>query len=84
MVKESMKPIVINVYILLMFMAYVMRRAGTFSLEEKTKMVEFLGYVAQNHDKENYHDERFKPLLNIVVPRLNSGSHTGWTENERV
>ena len=65
-----MKAIAINVYILLMFMAYVMRRAGTFSLEEKTKMVEFLGYVAQNHDKENYHDERIKQLLNIIVPRL--------------
>jgi hypothetical protein len=30
-----MKPIVINVYILMMFLAYVMRRAGTFSMEDK-------------------------------------------------
>ena len=43
-----MKPIVINVYILMMFLAYVMRRAGTFSMEEKVKMIEFLGYMALN------------------------------------
>lgn len=61
MVKESMKPIVINVYILLMFMAYVMRRAGTFSLEEKTKMVEFLGYVAQSPE-DNIHIHKWKLL----------------------
>jgi len=37
-----MKPIVINVYILMMFLAYVMRRAGTFSMEDKVNMIEFL------------------------------------------
>ena len=43
-----MKPIVANVYILFMFLAYVMRRAGTFSMEEKVKMIEFLSYMALN------------------------------------
>lgn len=43
-----MKPIVINVYILMMFLSYVVRRAGTFSMEEKVKMIEFLGYMALN------------------------------------
>jgi hypothetical protein len=43
-----MKPIVVNVYVLFMFLAYVMRRAGTFSMEEKVKMIEFLGYMALN------------------------------------
>lgn len=42
------KPIVVNVYVLFMFLAYVMRRAGTFSMEEKVKMIEFLGYMALN------------------------------------
>ena len=31
-----------------MLLAYVMRRAGTFSMEEKVKMIEFLGYMAAN------------------------------------
>jgi|TARA_B110000459_G_C16131888_1_gene282632 hypothetical protein len=43
-----MKPIVVNVYVLFMFLAYVMRRAGTFSMEEKVKMIEFLSYMALN------------------------------------
>ena len=47
----SMKPIAVNVYILMMFLAYVMRRAGTFSMEEKVKMIEFLGYMALNPNK---------------------------------
>ena len=46
-----MKPIVINVYILMMFLSYVVRRAGTFSMEEKVKMIEFLGYMALNPNK---------------------------------
>ena len=37
-----------NIYTLLMLLAYVMRRAGTFSMEEKVKMIEFLGYMAAN------------------------------------
>jgi len=43
-----MKPIAYNVYVLMMFLAYVMRRAGTFSMEEKVKMIEFIGYMALN------------------------------------
>ena len=46
-----MKPIAVNVYILMMFLAYVMRRAGTFSMEEKVKMIEFIGYMALNPNK---------------------------------
>jgi|TARA_R110000851_G_scaffold108857_1_gene230558 hypothetical protein len=43
-----MRPIAVNVYVLFMFLAYVMRRAGTFSMEEKVKMIEFLSYMALN------------------------------------
>ena len=46
-----MKPIVYNIYILMMLMAYVMRRAGTFTMEEKVKMLEFIGSMAQNPDQ---------------------------------
>jgi hypothetical protein len=46
-----MKPIVNNIYTLLMFLAYVMRRAGTFSLEEKVEMIEFLSHMALNPNK---------------------------------
>ncbi len=45
-----MKQIVFNTYILFMFLAYVVHRAGTFSMEEKVKMIEFLGYMAANPD----------------------------------
>ena len=43
-----MKPIAYNVYVLMMFLAYVMRRAGTFSIEDKVRMIEFLSYMALN------------------------------------
>jgi hypothetical protein len=46
-----MRPIAVNVYVLLMFLAYVMRRAGTFSMDEKVKMIEFLSYMALNPNK---------------------------------
>jgi hypothetical protein len=46
-----MKPIVNNIYTLLMFLAYVMRRAGTFSIQEKVEMIEFLSYMALNPNK---------------------------------
>ena len=39
--RKGMRPIAINVYMLLLFLAYVMRRAGTFSMEEKVRMIEF-------------------------------------------
>ncbi len=30
-----------NIYTLLMLLAYVLRRAGTFSMEEKVEMIKF-------------------------------------------
>lgn len=45
-----MNPIAVNVYTLLMFLAHVMRGAGTFSMEEKVKMIEFLSYMATHPD----------------------------------
>ena len=46
-----MKPIAYNVYVLMMFLAYVIRRAGTFSMEDKVKMIEFLSYMALNPNR---------------------------------
>jgi len=43
-----MKPIVYNIYILLMLLSYVMRRAGTFTMEDKVRMLEFISKMAQN------------------------------------
>ena len=37
-----------SIYLLLMLLAYVIRRSGTFSLEEKIKMIDFISYVAKN------------------------------------
>lgn len=64
-----MKAIAKNTYLLLMFLAYVMRRAGTFTLEDKVKMVEFLAHMAQNPDTQEHH-KYIRPLLDDVVPRL--------------
>ena len=41
-----MKPIVHNIYILMMLLAHVMRRAGTFTMEEKVRMLEFIGKLS--------------------------------------
>ena len=46
-----MKPNVYNIYLLMMLLAYVMRRAGTFSMEEKVRMLEFIGKIAINPDR---------------------------------
>lgn len=46
-----MKPIAINVYILMMLLAYVMRRAGTLTMNEKIKIIEFLSYMALNPNR---------------------------------
>lgn len=35
-----------GVYILVMLLAYVMRRAGTFTMEEKIKMLDFIGKLS--------------------------------------
>jgi hypothetical protein len=78
-----MRPIAINTYVLLVFMAYVMRRAGTFSLEDKVKMVEFLAHMAQNPDTQDYH-EYVGPLLNEVVPRLDLHVYTTGFKYEKV
>lgn len=43
-----MNPIAVNVWILLQFLAYVMRRAGTFTLEEKVRMIECISHIAVN------------------------------------
>lgn len=64
MERVSMKPIAHNVYILFVFMAYVMRRVGTFSLEDKVKMVEFLAHMAQNpEDNIDIHKWRLSRML---------------------
>jgi hypothetical protein len=46
-----MNPIAVNVWILLQFLAYVMRRAGTFTLEEKVRMIECISRIASNPDQ---------------------------------
>jgi len=58
-----MKPIAINVYILMMFLAYLLRRAGTFSMDEKVKMIEFLSYMAVNPDSRIEEHEGGATLL---------------------
>jgi len=42
-----------SIYLLLMLLAYVIRRAGTFSLEEKMKMIDFISYVAKKSNISN-------------------------------
>jgi len=61
-----MKQIVFNTYILSMLLAYVMHRAGTFSMEEKVKMIEFLGYMAANPDSRIEECEGAATLLQKV------------------
>tara|TARA_Y100000389_G_scaffold43180_1_gene37845 strand:+ start:3864 stop:4115 length:252 start_codon:yes stop_codon:yes gene_type:complete len=78
--KTITKAVVKNTYILFLFLAYVMRRAGTFSLEDKVKMVEFLGHMAQNPDTEEHH-EYVGQLLYDVVPRLDVLVDTGGFKN---
>ena len=46
-----MRPIAYNVYVLLMFLSYLIRRTGTFSMEEKVRMIEFLSYMALNPNR---------------------------------
>ena len=62
----SMKPIVVNVYILMMFLAYVMRRAGTFSMEDKVKMIEYLGYMALNPNRVVNPSIANLPFLSLI------------------
>ena len=43
-----MRPIAVNVYILLMLVSYVIRRTGRLTMNEKIKIIDFLGYMALN------------------------------------
>jgi len=36
----------------MMLLAYVIHRAGTFTMEEKVKMLEFVSVMAQNPDQK--------------------------------
>jgi len=47
-----MKPIVYNIYVLMMLFSYVLRRTGTFTMEEKVRMLEFISKMAQNPDRK--------------------------------
>jgi hypothetical protein len=67
-----MKPIVENVYILMLFLAYVMRRAGTVSMLEKVKMLEFLSYMATHPDSRIEAHEGGAILLGEVMRYLPS------------
>lgn len=78
-----MRAIAKNTYLLLVFLAYVMRGAGTFSLEDKVKMVEFLAHMAQNPDTQDHH-EYIQPLLYDVVPRLDLHVYSGGFKQEEV
>lgn len=62
-----MRPIAINVYILMMFLAYLVRRAGTVSMNEKVKMIEFLSYMAVNPDSRIEEHEGGATLLGEVM-----------------
>ena len=74
----SMKPIAENVYILMMFLAYVMRRAGTVSMLEKVKMLEFLSYMATHPDSRIEVHEGGSTLLGEVMRCLPSQvGHSG-------
>ena len=33
---------------MMVLLAYVVRRAGTFTFEEKIKLLDFVGYIAKN------------------------------------
>ena len=43
-----MKPIVQNIYVLVMLLVYVMRRAGTFTMDEKVRMLEFVSAMVSS------------------------------------
>ena len=62
-----MRPIAINVYILMLFLAYLVRRAGTVSMNEKVKMIEFLSYMAVNPDSRIEEHEGGATLLGEVM-----------------
>ena len=62
-----MRAIAENTYILMMFLAYLLRRAGTFSMDEKVKMIEFLSYMATHPDTRIVGHEGVRTLLGEVM-----------------
>ena len=58
-----MRPVAVNVYILIMLLAYVMRRAGTFSLDEKVKLIEkdWVGII--HHTSSTFSDNNINNLF---------------------
>ena len=60
-----------------------MRRAGTFSFEEKVQMLEFLSCVACNPDDNEYYDY-IRPRFDEIVPRLNINIYTSGGEDESI
>ncbi len=67
-----MRAIAENTYILMMFLAYLLRRAGTFSMDEKVKMIEFLSYMATHPDTRIVGHEGAETLLGEVTRSLPS------------
>lgn len=45
-----MHPIATNIYLLLLLLAFMMHRAGTFTMENKVKILEFICRIAVNPD----------------------------------
>jgi hypothetical protein len=41
-----------NTHTLMMLLLYVIRRAGTFTMEEKVRLIEFVAHLAQNPDAD--------------------------------
>ncbi len=50
-----------SIHLMFILLAHVMRGAGTFSLDEKIKMIQFIGYIIQN----------------TTMPLLNTGNSCG-------
>lgn len=45
-----MRPIAVNVYILMLLIAYVMQKTGKMSMEHKVKILEFISQIAVSPD----------------------------------
>lgn len=56
--------IVDNINLLLVLLCYVAKRAGTFSIEDKVRLLEFISYVAQNPDANS------EEILRTYMQRL--------------
>ena len=46
-----MRPIAVNVYILMMLVSYVIRKTGRLTMNEKIEIIDFLGYMALNPNR---------------------------------